>query len=38
MLSSNLTLYYWMFEETGHVFAAYGLKRPERRIWATWKR
>jgi len=27
MLSSNLTLDYSMFEETGHVFAAYGLKR-----------
>jgi len=27
MLSSNLTLDYSMFEQTGHVFAAYGLKR-----------
>jgi hypothetical protein len=26
MLSSSLTLDYSMFEETGHVFAAYGLK------------
>jgi hypothetical protein len=27
MLSSNPTLDYSMFEQTGHVFAVYGLKR-----------
>jgi hypothetical protein len=32
------TLDYSMFEQTGHVFAAYGLKKAERRIWATWEK